>query len=153
MGGNKILEMTWEDYLDKTGVKENKQLSLSGYQQDSPCSGSSCKTFVSSGGKKKQQTSSPQTLPHPTFFTFFLEKKAWIPCSTVTKHAFLSVAQRELSTTSQACFCVQNKGADTKPGLGTPPPGPHCLLVQATGTSASFLTDLLPSSCKEHPMS
>lgn len=68
MGGNKILEMTREDYLDKTGVKENKQLSLSGYQQDSPCSGSSCKTFVSSGGEKKATNLLPSNAAPPNLF-------------------------------------------------------------------------------------
>lgn len=82
----------------KTGGKENK---ISFHCQDT---GRTLLALVVAEkvllllGEKRQQTSSSQTLPHPAFFTFFLEKEVWISCSTVTKHAFLSVAEHHLSS-------------------------------------------------------
>lgn len=42
--------------------------------------------------KNGQQTLSLQTLRHPTFITFFLEKEVWTSCSTELPNIFLSVA-------------------------------------------------------------
>lgn len=125
------------------------------------CSGSSWKTFASFGEKKAKNLLPSNSVPPNLFYLLPREESMDLLFHCVTKHAFLSAAENELSTISPARFSIQNKGAHSKSGLGTRPPGPHCLLVPATGTSAwpdisrrkaacllpMSLTHLLPCSC------